>query len=173
MPLNNKVISLLLSLTTLFMLCRPAQAQAEALGLGELIREVRETVAACRDYRNSHERLPQFSSELDELLFNVFKRVSLTPANTMLTPQSVGNFRVYYQFAVTFDSSIRGLPVINGQLQVPPAWQAPANTIVIFSDGENQFAVWAAGGDGRPILDPTTNVPMVVTQTVDPRALPK
>ncbi|MFN8554027.1 MAG: hypothetical protein U0103_21335 [Candidatus Obscuribacterales bacterium] len=79
-------------------------------------------------------------------------------------------FRTYYQFAIAVDPSIRSLPIINGQYKPPNSWVAPTHTVVIFSDGQNQFAAWVAGQDGKPINDPTTHVPLIIYETIDPDA---
>jgi hypothetical protein len=146
------------------------QAQS-MMGFGQedLIRQVRETAAAMRQYRKDHDRFPELQPELDDTLKTVFKRVSLSQADTTIVPQSRNNFRTYYQFAIAVDPGIRSLTVINGQIKPPNSWNAPPNSIVILSDGQNQFAVWAAGMNGSPINDPTTNVPMIIHETIEPQ----
>ncbi len=149
----------------------PCQAQTTGFfGQEELIRQLNLAAGAMRTYRQTHERFPQLQPELDDALHAMFKAVSFTPANTEIVPQSQGIFRTYYQFAIAVDPSIRSLPVINGQYKPPANWVAPANTVVIFSDGNNQFAAWVAGQDGKPILDPTTHVPLIIYETIDPQA---
>ncbi|CAN5393623.1 hypothetical protein BH10CYA1_BH10CYA1_47660 [soil metagenome] len=148
----------------------PCQAQSPLLGAGELIRELNLAAGAMRTYRKTHENFPALQPDLDDALRAMFKAVSFTPADTAIVPQSLGNFRTYYQFAIAMDPSIRSLPVINGQYKPPNSWHAPANTIVIFSDGQNQFAAWVAGQDGKPIDDPTTHVPLIILETIDPQA---
>jgi len=136
----------------------------------ELIRQLNLAAGAMRSYRNTHERFPQLQPELDDALHAMFKAVSFTPANTEIVPQSRGIFRTYYQFAIAVDPSIRSLPIINGQYKPPNSWVAPTHTVVIFSDGQNQFAAWVAGQDGKPINDPTTHVPLIIYETIDPDA---
>lgn len=136
----------------------------------ELIRQLNLAAGAMRSYRKTHERFPQLQPELDDALHAMFKAVSFTPANTEIVPQSRGIFRTYYQFAIAVDPSIRSLPIINGQYKPPNSWVAPTHTVVIFSDGQNQFAAWVAGQDGKPINDPTTHVPLIIYETIDPDA---
>ncbi len=149
----------------------PCHAQM-GVGQSDLIRQVREAAAAMRQYRKTHDSFPQLQPDLDDALMAVFKHVSMTPADTRLVPQSVNTFRTYYQFAIAYDPSIRSLPVINGQIKVPSSWIAPANSVVLLSDGENQFAAWVAGFDGKPINDPTTNIPLIIYETIDPNPAP-
>lgn len=149
----------------------PCQAQGGmALGQQDLIRQVREAAAAMRQYRLTHDHFPQLQPELDDALMTVFKRVSLTPGDTTIVPQSRNTYRTYYQFAIAMDPSIRSLPLVNGQVvKFPDSWNAPAGSIVLLSDGQNQFAAWAAGQYGTPINDPTTNIPLIIYETVDPK----
>jgi len=122
-----------------------------------------------RHYRKTHDHLPRLQPEIDDALLMVFKRVSNVPANTTVVPQSVGTYRVYYNLRMKFDQSIRAIPYINGQIQFPGSWTAPAGNVVIVTDGENQFMIWRAGMDGHPSLDPETNTPLVINETVDPQ----
>ncbi len=139
------------------------------MGQQDLIRQVREAAAAMRQYRLTHDHFPQLQPELDDTLMTVFKRVSMTPGNTTIVPQSRNNYRIYYQFAIAMDPSIRSLPLVNGQVvKFPNSWNAPAGSIVLLSDGQNQFVAWAAGQDGTPISDPTTNIPLIIYETIDP-----
>lgn len=153
-----------------FGLSLPCQAQSPLLGEAELIRELNLAAGAMRTYRKTHDTFPALQPDLDDALKAMFKAVSFTPANTAIVPQSLGNFRTYYQFAIAVDPSIRSLPIINGQYKPPSSWNAPAHTIVVFSDGQNQFAAWVAGQDGKPIDDPTSHVPLIIYETIDPQA---
>lgn len=153
-----------------FVLISPCQAQSPLLGDEELIRELNLAAGAMRTYRKTHASFPQLQPDLDEALKAMFKAVSFTPANTEIVPQGRGIYRTYYQFAIAMDPSIRSLPVINGQYKPPNTWNAPPRTIVVYSDGQNQFAAWVAGLDGKPIDDPTTHVPLIIYETIDPEA---
>jgi hypothetical protein len=149
---------------------QPCQAQVYLLGQEELIRQLNLAAGAMRTYRKTHESFPQLQPDLDDSLKAMFKAVSFTPANTEVVPQGRGIFRTYYQFAIAVDPSIRSLPIINGQYKPPDSWVAPPHTVVVFSDGQNQFAAWVAGDDGKPILDPTTHIPLIIKETIDPDA---
>lgn len=169
-----KKVGVALCVSVLLGLCEFASSSVKAqvgggIGLGQydLIRQVRETASAMRKYRCEHSHYPSQTSELDDALRSVFRRVALSPENPSITPQSRNNFRTYYQFAIAFDQSIRAVPIINGRVEPPNSWQAFPNTIVIFSDGANMFAVWASSGDQRPINDPTTGNPLVIIETTD------
>ncbi len=76
---------------------------------------------------------------------------------------AAGAMRTYRKTHETF-------PAFNGQYKPPSSWNAPAHTIVVFSDGQNQFAAWVAGQDGKPIDDPTSHVPLIIYETIDPQA---
>lgn len=147
---------------------QPCQAQVSSFGDEELIRQLNLAAGAMRTYRKTHDRFPQLQPELDDALHAMFKAVSFTPANTEIVVQSNGIFRTFYQFAIAVDPSIRSLPIINGQYKPPSNWVAPVHTVVVFSDGQNQFAAWVAGIDGKPIPDPTTHVPLIIYETIDP-----
>ncbi len=147
----------------------PACAQSGGgVGFGQvdLLRQVRETSDAMVEYRKSHEHTPQTSDELDDALKAVFAKISMTAANPTVTPQSSGVYRTYYQFRMTYDPSVKSITVINGKVIVPKNWTAPSNSVVIISDGNDTFAVWAAGDDEQPINDPTTNNPLVILKTI-------
>ncbi|MBS1954261.1 MAG: hypothetical protein JST89_08745 [Cyanobacteria bacterium SZAS-4] len=148
----------------------PCQAQSPLLGDEELIRQLNLAAGAMRTYRKTHANFPQLQPDLDDALKSMFKAVSFTPANTEIVPQGRGIYRTYYQFAIAVDPSIRSLPIINGQYKPPNTWNAPPRTIVVYSDGQNQFAAWVAGSDGKPIDDPTTHVPLIIYETIDPEA---
>jgi hypothetical protein len=152
-----------------------AQAQFNGgMGLGQfdLIRQVRQSAEALRQYRQSHDHFPRQQAELDEALLTVFKQVAIARPNTTVFPQSNNIFRTYAQFAIAYDPTIHLIPVINGQIQIDNAWTStwsmPVNTIVMVTDGNNQFVVWAAGADGKPLQDPNTNTPMIIDETVAP-----
>jgi len=165
------IVSLVgIGVSCVFPFCPPCQAQSALLGDEELIRELNLAAGAMRTYRKNHETFPQLQPDLDDALRAMFKAVSFTPANTEIVPQGRGIFRTYYQFAIAVDPSIRSLPIINGQYKPPNNWVAPPHTIVVFSDGQNQFAAWVAGQDGKPIDDPTTHVPLIIYETIDPQA---
>lgn len=153
-----------------FLLPAPCQAQSPLLGDQELIRELNLAAGAVRTYRKTHANFPQLQPDLDDALKAMFKAVSFTAANTEIVPQSRGVYRTYYQFAIAVDPSIRSLPIINGQYKPPNTWNAPPHTIVVYSDGQNQFAAWVAGLDGKPIDDPTTHVPLIIYETIDSEA---
>lgn len=147
----------------------PACAQSGggiSFGQLDLLRQVRETADAMVEYRKSHEHTPQSSDELDDALKAVFAKVSMTAANPNVTPQSSGVYRTYYQFRMTYDPSIKSITVINGKVIVPKNWTAPPNSVVIIADGNDTFAVWAAGDDEQPINDPSTNNPLVLLKTI-------
>jgi len=150
--------------------CSPCQAQSSLFGDEELIRQLNLAAGAMRTYRKNHDTFPQLQPDLDDALHAMFKAVSFTPANTEIVPQGRGIFRTYYQFAIAVDPSIRSLPIINGQYKPPSNWSAPPHTIVILTDAQNQFAAWVAGADGKPIDDPTTHVPLIILETIDPQA---
>ena len=119
-----------------------------------------------KEYRCAHDHLPQQINEQDDALKAIFSRVSMTPSDPAITPQSRQNFRFYYQFQISYDPSIMGIPANNGKYVVPQSWSAPPNTIVVMTDGIDTFMVWAANADMKPISDPTTGNPLIVKTTV-------
>lgn len=157
-------------LLVLFAWAAPSGAQfGGGMGLGqqEIVRQMQDTAKAMTAYRRMHDHYPQMTQEIDDALKFIFGKVSLSPADPFITPQSLNAYRTYYQFAMAYDPSISGLAVVNGQVMVPNYWSAPPNTIVVLVDGGNKYVVWAAATDQKPMLDPNTSAPMIIYNTVD------
>lgn len=127
-------------------------AQGIALGQSDLIRQLRDTGAAMKEYAKTHDHFPNTESEYDDCLRMLFKKVSLTAADTTVVPKSVGRFRCYYQFAIGVDPSFKSVPIVNGVPQIPDNYNAPASTVVIMTDGNDDCVGWVAGNDGRPVV---------------------
>lgn len=145
------IASLILILSAPFIL---PDAFGQGLGLGQtdLMRQLRETDAAMKDYAASHDHFPNCASEFDDCLKMLFKRVNLATADTTVTIQTNGKFHTYYQFAIAVDPSFMVMPVVNGVLKMPDYYYAPAGTVVILTDGGQNCMGWVAGNDGRPVV---------------------
>src|SRR5271166_5585868 len=77
----------------------PAQPPSAAqfgggMGLGqqEIVRQLRDTVTALRAYRQGHDHFPQMTQEIDDALKFIFAKVSLSPADPSITPQSLNAY---------------------------------------------------------------------------------
>jgi hypothetical protein len=158
-----------LAMTIILWLPDPARAQyGPGLGQGDLLRQAKEAAAFMRNYRKSHDHLPQLTSEIDDALLQIYKAVNISSPDSTVTVQSSNNLRTYYNLAMAVDPSIQGLSIVNGQVRPPDSWNAPPNTLVILTDGQDQFVIWIAGLNYKPMLDPTSNQPMIIRQDLAP-----
>jgi hypothetical protein len=119
----------------------------------EVARAMRESSSAMKDYASSHDHFPSNNDEFDDCLKMLYKRVSLTDPDSTLSVQSDGKYRTWYQFAITMDSSYKGIPIVNGVAKVPDGFTGPPGKIVIMSDGADHCVGWAAGPDGKPVTE--------------------
>jgi hypothetical protein len=171
---KNAIVLAAVTVITFGLMPPATQAQLNGgMGLGQqdLIRQVQQTAAFLRYYRLTHSQFPKQIPEIDDLLLNAYKTVGMSQPDSRIIPQSKSVFRTYYQFAYACDPTIRGIPIINGQSRLDKAWSGAwicdPNTIVILTDGANQFIVWATATNLKPIEDPNTGYPMVIHETVE------
>ena len=99
-------------------------------------------------YMDNHDHFPSNVSEFDECLSQI-----AGSTNNSSEIATNGKYRTLGLYAIAVDSSLAGIPVVNGKPIVPNHISGPANTIVLLSDGDRNCVGWIAGTDGRPVTN--------------------
>lgn len=129
-----------------------AQTVNNALPLSDLPRQLRESGRLIREYSKKHDHFPASTSEMDELLLDLYKNVSMTAPDSRVQVKSDGRYRNFYNFSMGVDPAFKSIPLVNGVPQINSLPNFPAGHIVIMTDGQDECVGWAAGEDGRPMM---------------------
>lgn len=132
----------------------------------DLVRQLKDTGALIREYASKHDHFPSSVSEIDEFLMQAYKQVNLTVPDSRVQIASNGKYRTFYQFAMAVDPSFKGIPIVNGVPKVPESYVAPASTIVLLSDGQDEMVAWAASETGKPASQ-DGNSPLFVYEQIE------
>lgn len=165
----NRLVLSLGTISCLVQAAPPAISQDLGAGQAELIRQLRETGTAMKEYASKHDHFPNGPEESDQCLKMLFKRVSMSEPDSTLVPKSNGAFRTYYQFAIGIDPSYKSIPLINGIPKIPDNYVAPGSSIVIMTDGADDCVGWAAGTDGRPLTVQAGTGPLYFEAKIEPK----
>lgn len=139
-----------------------AKKQARIVNLA---RQMREASAALREYCKTNGKFRHDEEGMIAVLRYVFPRVYLGPPKSSMYPGHTGQHCTLGNLWIGYDPEINHLEVVEDQIQVPSSWYAPADTIVMLTDGQNSFVVWAADDDGHPVPNPDTKTPLVIRET--------
>lgn len=161
----------LLALTSSLALPQSAVSQVNiSAGQSDLIRQLKDTESAMKEYADSHDHFPNCQSESDDCLKMLFKKVAMSDPDVSIYPQSNGAYRTYYQFAIGVDPSYKSIPIVNGIPQVPASYVAPGSTIVIMTDGDDECVGWAASASGQPLVITPSAGPIYFQIKIKPKA---
>ncbi|MDR3614107.1 MAG: hypothetical protein P4L53_11140 [Candidatus Obscuribacterales bacterium] len=109
---------------------------------------------AMRNYYKEHRQLPRSTTELDDVLCNVYAEINGGPPNLIATPITTYNdYRVLGSLMIKYDPTVANAPVELWRKNPPENWMVPGGKIVILSDGNSEFINWCATINGAPMLD--------------------
>lgn len=124
------------------------------MGINEapLFTQMQQIAGALRSYYGQSGTFPQQPQDEDKMLNYIYGTVFGGSAKEQDFHQN-GRYRVLGSMWTDCDQTIRDIPVDMWRKRPPENWSAPANTIVILTDGESRYMIWAASLNGTPIMN--------------------
>lgn len=145
-----------------------AQIPGMAAAQADSIRQLRETGQYFREYAKKHDHFPNSTSEMDDSLQALFKKISMVSSDSRVTISSNGKYRTYFQFNIAVDPSWKTIPIVNNIPQMPSNFLGPLNGIVIMTDGNDEVVCLATDGGGN-LLTSDGNNPLYEYVTIEPK----
>lgn len=143
----------------------PSVAQEpQGLGEGAVVAKMRTASAAVKRFYAAHGVMPSSAPELDSVLRDIYPPEMFGTAMPIV---SDGSYRVLSDVRIAVDPTI-----VNCN---PDLWRAdppdrfngvPAYNVVILTDGQKTYTIWAASISGNPILD-SNNRAIIIYKTME------
>jgi hypothetical protein len=134
--------------------CQPARAQfGQGILDGTIFNGALTAAKALRSYYRDNQQLPRDPNAQDKVLVAAYQNINGCPPDPTMPITTVGTYRVLANLRIATVETIRDAPIEQWRQYPPDNWIAPANSIVMMTDGNNQFIVWCAALNGVPMKD--------------------
>lgn len=106
---------------------------------------------ALNQYFQDHNKLPQASSDIDETLKFVYKKLGGSDSAPGITGEN--DFRVLSNVMMGIDTSLQNTSVDEVRKSPPANFNAVPGRLVILITGQNQYMIWFSAADRKPAVD--------------------
>lgn len=132
----------------------PLKAQyGQGFESAELASTARRAADAMRQWHKKHGSFPSLDQDINKALKFVFEKTSGSSLNPNTQITYAGSVHVLENLRMSVDASIKNAPIEEWKRTPPASWNAPANSTVILTDGDDQFLIWSSIQSGGPMLD--------------------
>jgi hypothetical protein len=137
-----------------FILICPASAQfGQDLLSGSVFSTALRSGDAMRRWYQQHGTFPTSDTDVDNALRYVYSQITGSPVEPDKRIVYTGNVHCIGNLRLCMDPTVRDAPIEQWRNTPPESWHAPANSIVILTDGGNQFLIWVSVINGVPLRD--------------------
>jgi hypothetical protein len=111
-----------------------------------------------KNYCKEKGHLPYSQEEMDDVLIRMYTQINGNPPdftnpNMAGKPATQGPWRILDNVRIKLDGGARNAPISQWRRNPPDNWIVPWPSIVIVTDGQEDFYIWSSGTGTTPIVD--------------------
>lgn len=111
-----------------------------------------------KSYCKEKGHLPYSQAEMDDVLVRIYTQINGNPPdfnspNMADKPATQGPWRILDNVRIKLDGTARNAPIAQWRRNPPDDWIVSGPSIVIVTDGQEDFYIWSSGTGTTPIVD--------------------